>query len=204
MLREHGASDCYSTNALSLCSAILNWITHFYICNIVSSYYHVISLAIILIIYWCHNPLRIFILLINYIMNVHIFCHYFEFLDTFAIIMLIISSIMLIIIAFIKLYTARRVFMETCFTTTIVFYIILNFYIFTYYIWSYYDIDCYLAMDKLILSLTLWMVCCWNVKINDPLNKNNHNNRLTITAIMGIISQAILLLRYGSKYVHIF
>ena len=57
-------------------------------------------------------------------------------------------------------------------------------------------------MDKLCLSLTLWMVCCWNVKINEnPFNNinnngQNNNNRLTITAIMGIISQAIFLLRF--------
>ena len=63
---------------------------------------------------------------------------------------------------------------------------------------SYYHCDRYCALDKLALSLSLWMLCCWNVNVNDQsgnaLNKRYHD-RLTITAIMGIVAQAIFLLR---------
>eukprot|EP01083_Nonionella_stella_P040559 110034_1 len=198
MLQEQRSPNkCGLTHILTLSCALLNWITHFYICSIVGSYYHVISLAIILFIYWCHSGLRILILLTNYIMNVHIFCHYYDALNTSSVLLIFMSSIMLIMIAFIKLYTARKVFMETCFTTTIIFYIILNFYIFVYYMITYYSVDTYYSLDKLCLSLCLWMICCWNVKVNElHQSHGNHNNRLTITAIVGIISQAIFLLRF--------
>ena len=193
MVQELALSkDSLSHNLLASCCTAFNWVTHLYICSLVGSYYHIIAFVMIMCIYWYRSSVRIFILLANYIMNVHIFCHYYNSLSTLSILMLFISSIMLIIIAFIKLYTARRVFMETCFTTTIVFYIMLNFYIYCYYMLKYYSIDCYYSLDKLFLSLSLWMICCWNVRIND---QSNYNNRLTITAIMGIISQAIFLLR---------
>lgn len=109
-----------TTSIISGFSTVLNWITHLNVGLDVGSYYHCTALFMMAIcsmcFHGCHGSLRIFLLLVNYIVNIHLFCNYYHSLTTLSITLLILSSLTLIVFAFIKLYSGRRIFMETMFT----------------------------------------------------------------------------------------